>query len=60
MEANPWAVVVVVVLLFILESLGVSVFRTGLFVLLFFGYVPLWIMGGYFWDKVRIRGDGPQ
>lgn len=55
MEANPWAAVVFIGLLFTLDAVGIPVLRTGLLLILFLTFVPAWILAGYLWDKIRIR-----
>lgn len=62
MEANPWAVVCFGGLLFVVEAMGVSALKTGLFLLLFFAFVPLWLLAGCLWDKstVRYQGSGDR
>lgn len=57
MEANPWAVVCFGGLLFVVDAIGVSVMKTGVLFLLFAGFVPLWLIAGYLWDKATSRSQ---
>lgn len=57
MSANPWAVVIFIGILFALEASGIPATKPGLFALLFFTYVPIWLVAGMIWDKATIKQD---
>ena len=58
MQANPWAVVVFVVILLGLHGLGVDSTKPPVFGALFLGFIPVWILSGMLWDRVTIgRAD---
>jgi hypothetical protein len=58
MQANPWAVVVFVVILLGLYGLGVDSTKPGTFGALFLGFLPVWILCGMLWDRLTIgRAD---
>jgi hypothetical protein len=50
-------VVIFIGILFALEASGIPATKPGLFALLFFTYVPIWIIAGMVWDKVTIKQD---
>ena len=58
MQANPWAVVVFVVILLGLHGMGVDSTKPGTFGALFLGFLPMWLLCGMLWDRLTIgRAD---
>jgi len=56
-SANPWAVVIFIGMLFAFEAWGIPATKPGLFSLLFFTFVPLWLAAGWLWDKATIKNE---